>query len=82
MGAINKRMGREIRMDASKQPGQTAGMEANTKTVAQLLALARDITRETLGATPDAVVAEVFRQLCVEREYHLCQPSDQTSPLH
>ena len=69
-------------MDVSKQAGQTAGMEANTKTVAQLLVLARDITQETLGATPDAVLAEVFRQLCVEHEYRLCQASDQTSPLH
>jgi len=31
--------------------------------VAALLAQARDITQETLGSTPAAVVAEVFRAL-------------------
>lgn len=69
-------------MDAQGQARQTAGMETNTKPVAQLLALARDITQETLGNTPDAVLAEVFRQLCLEHEYRLCQANDQTAPLH
>lgn len=69
-------------MDAHTQAGQTAGMETKIKTVEELLAQARDITSNTLGCTPDAIVAEVFRQLCLEREYGLLQSDEQPSPLH
>ncbi len=69
-------------MDAGSQAGQTAGMEANTKTMAQLLAQAHDITQETLGRVPDIVLAEVFRQLCLEREYRLYQANDLVEPMH
>lgn len=69
-------------MDAYTETRHTAGMEADTKTVAQLLALARDITQETLGHTPEAVLAEVFRQLCREREYGQSLVDAQAAPLH
>ena len=69
-------------MDARTQAGQTAGMETKTKTVEELLAQARDISVNTLGCAPDTIVAEVFRQLCLEREYGQAQSDGQPSPLH
>lgn len=83
MGAINKRKGRETRVDVQTRAGQTAGIETKIKTVEELLAQARDITQEALGRLPDAVVAEVFRQLCLERESRSVPQVDELpGPMH
>ncbi len=73
---MNKFRGREIRIDAHSPAMQTGGMNTNEKTISELLAKALEITKATLGAAPDAIVAEVFRQLCLEREYDLLEEGD------
>lgn len=69
-------------MDAHTQAEHTAGMDTKTKTVEELLAQARDITQRALGRLPDAVLAEVFRQLCVDREYQVVQFEGVPEPMH
>ena len=69
-------------MDAPTRAGQTAGMGTKTKSTEELLAEARDITMRTMGDMPSNVVAEVFRQLCLEREYGAVSALEQTSSFH
>jgi uncharacterized protein YbjQ (UPF0145 family) len=64
MGAINKRMGREIRMDAMQRLADTAGMNPRHERIEELLAKARDIAMRTMGEAHPKIVEAVFQQLC------------------
>ncbi|WP_417252762.1 hypothetical protein [Castellaniella sp.] len=53
-------------MDTDRTTDETADMDTTLKNeITDLLAQARDITRDVLGEAPPAVVAEVFRQMCI-----------------
>lgn len=71
-------------MDTKPRRAETAAMDTRQKTLEELLAIARDITDRTLGATPDVVVTEVFRQLCYQSECSLAERMNELSrpPLH
>ncbi|WP_237173019.1 hypothetical protein [Paracandidimonas lactea] len=70
-------------MDATPLPARDAGANDHTRKMAGLLAQARNITRAALGRAPAVVVAEVFRQLCVELDYvALAELDDSVRQVH
>ena len=70
-------------MDAIQRTADTLRMDTRQKTIEELLAAARDITQRTLDAVPDAVLAEVFRQLCFQNESIPMETLDDVSrPVH
>lgn len=70
-------------MDVTSEAAETGRMDATThEKIEALLAQARDMTQRTLGETPAAVVAEVFRQLCLEREYAPLPDEESDSVRH
>ena len=70
-------------MDAIQRTADTLRMDTRQKTIEELLAAARDITQRTLDRVPDAVLAEVFRQLCFQNESIPMEALDDVSrPVH